>query len=387
MLRLTFIVCALVAAMACGRAAPVVERHDRVVVPGREPVEVLVLAAPQRGGDADRDLRAASASIRMLSVWFGALQPRAITLADRVGGDASAQAIVVPPIARWSAPGAMVPELALARAVSRHYWTALFDSSSLPGPFVDGLIEYSARRSVEPLFQSQNQPPGYAMVDVRLFGGLVPLRTRLRLTPETGDRAVVAIDTLERWLSRPVLDGALADFIASSRGRTPGLGDLEETISSASGQDLSWLFAQALDGTADFDYAVAGLSTARDADGRFTTTVVVERRGTGIFSGTAQPRVGPFESGAGVVLQTTFADGREIRDTWDGRDASRRFVYQGPSPAVWAVVDPDRVIALDAERTNNSRTLRPRSSTAASRWAARWSLWLENLLMTYTFFI
>jgi len=38
---------------------------------------------------------------------------------------------------------------------------------------------------------------------------------------------------------------------------------------------------------------------------------------------------------------------------------------------------------LDLARTNNSKTLAPRSSVAASRWTVRYLLWLEDLLLTY----
>jgi hypothetical protein len=349
--RLIVLGTALLAATACGRVN--LERRD-----------------------ADRYLRATDASVRTLSVWFGAAQPQTIDIVNASARHA------------WrSTRTSMAPELAAARAVARQYWTRQIDSRSLPTNVVEGLIEYSARRSVEPLFQGENQEPGYAMLEMRAFGGLVPIPTRLRLMPETGDRTIRTLNTLERWVSRPVLDGALGDFIAAARNRTPTLGDLEQTISNAAGQDLSWLFGQTLDGSAQFDYAVGELSIARNGSGRFVTTMLVERRGSGIFPGTAEPRVGPFDSGAGVELRVTFDDGSEIRDRWDGRDLRRAFVYEGPSAGVSATIDPERLIALDVDRTNNSRTLRPRSSTAAVRWAARWSLWLENLLLTYAFFV
>ena len=57
------------------------------------------------------------------------------------------------------------------------------NTAALPPWFVDGLVEYSARRIVTPMFQGDNLQPGYAMFEQRYFGGFVPRFIRLRLLP------------------------------------------------------------------------------------------------------------------------------------------------------------------------------------------------------------
>jgi hypothetical protein len=52
-----------------------------------------------------------------------------------------------------------------------------------------------------------------------------------------------------------------------------------------------------------------------------------------------------------------------------------------------AVVDPDRVLLLDVDTTNNSRTLSPAAGRAATKWAAKWIVWLQDVLATYAFFV
>lgn len=113
------------------------------------------------------------------------------------------------------------------------------------------------------------------------------------------------------------------------------------------------------------------------------------RRGwaTASFTGSTAPRVGPFESGGGVTLLVIFEDGERAIDRWDGRDTRKIFSYRSPSRAVSATVDPDRMLLLDVNQTNNSRTLAPLTATAATRSAARWLTWLENALLTYGFFV
>jgi hypothetical protein len=314
----------------------------------------------------------------------------------------------------WSSRTSMTPELASARAVVRRHWLDVIDVSALPAWFVDGLVEYTARRVVAPIFQGTNVGGGYAMLEQRYFGGFVPRFLRIRLLPESnGDpieayrarpridvtstaavdrrslvaRTVLALNTLERWLSRPVLDGALAELARGFRHARPTLADFMRTTSAASGQDVSWLMAQAFGGNATYDYAITALASAPSPDGGFRTTVTAARLGDGFFTGTAAPRIGPFESGRGLALAMVFADGECFIDRWDGRDATRTFVYRSRAAAVSATIDPERTLALDVNRTNNSRTLAPQSGTAATRWAGRWMLWLEHALLMYAVFV
>jgi hypothetical protein len=199
-------------------------------------------------------------------------------------------------------------------------------------------------------------------------------------------KTVLALFTLERWVGRPVFDGVLAEFTRSSRGERPTINDFAQVASSASGQDLSWLFVQTFGGSAVFDYAVAELTSVPRPEGGFDTTVVASRVGDGLFTGATAPRVGRFESGRGITLLVTFEDDERMVEWWDGRDTRKTFAYRSPSRAVSATVDPHRTLLLDVNQTNNSKTLAPRTRTAATRSAARWLMWLQNALLTYSFF-
>ena len=48
-----------------------------------------------------------------------------------------------------------------------------------------------------------------------------------------------------------------------------------------------------------------------------------------------------------------------------------------------AEIDPDRLVLLDRRRTNNSRTLASQGAGAATRWAGRWMIWMQDLVLTY----
>ena len=56
-------------------------------------------------------------------------------------------------------------------------------------------------------------------------------------------------------------------------------------------------------------------------------------------------------------------------------------------PAVSVQVDPERVLLLDTNYTNNSRLMTPATEAAATKWSLRWMVWLQDALMTYAFFV
>ncbi len=98
---------------------------------------------------------------------------------------------------------------------------------------------------------------------------------------------------------------------------------------------------------------------------------MVRRHGGGIF---------PVE----VLL--AFEDGTEVRVPWDGKERWKLFAEERPSKLAFAAVDPERVLLLDLDYTNNSR-LREAEHLAAGKWASKWMVWLQDLLMTFAFFV
>jgi hypothetical protein len=50
-------------------------------------------------------------------------------------------------------------------------------------------------------------------------------------------------------------------------------------------------------------------------------------------------------------------------------------------------VDPNHVLRLDVQRTNNSWTTSPQAPRAAGALAVRWWTWLQHQMLTYAFFV
>jgi len=354
-------------------------------------VDVTIRVPPGHAGDADRYLYAAFTTLRILGTWLTPFPDPALAVdAERTRW--------------WSAPAAMVPEYAVAREVSRRYWTRVIDAGVLPIWFVRGLAEYCARRAVSKIVDERYLAVYRSRAEGRYFGGLVPrdLRVPLRVEdegdpvdeyrsrPRASDAAaleakmLLVLGTLERWVGRPVFDEIIAEF-ARAGGR-PSLQDFARLATRVSGQDLTWFFDQTMKRDGVIDYGIGALASERQPDGWYLTTVTVQRFGDGIFSG-ANAGGARFEHGRAISVATTFVDGDTVRDSWDGRSSAKTFLYRSQSPAVSAEVDPDRVLLLDLNRSNNGRTLDTGPArTAATRWAARWMIWMEDALLTYVSF-
>jgi len=414
-MRWVIVACAALMAACVSTPPSGVELHARFEAPSLPSVEVRLLLQPEHQRDADRYLRAATATLNTCGEWLGAFPGASLTLVDpawRSGPAVPEGAVLMDRTPWWTARTSMTPELATARAVSRRFWRERLDATGLPPWFVEGLVEYAARRAVTPLFEIDNTSPGYAFLEERHVGGFIPRFVRVRLLAETdGDpvpayrarpdaslavwpgpvgqaqslagKTVLALGTLERWLGRPVFDQVVAELVRESRAGHPTLADFARTATDVSGQDLSWLFDETFGSSRIFDYGIGLLTSEREQDGSFVTVVVARRFGDAQFTGASAAPIGPFESGRGITLRVTFEDGQQRLDYWDGRQREKTFRYRSPARAAFAAVDPDRTLLLDLRQTNNSMTLAPRAGVAASRWAARWLTWLEHALLNY----
>ena len=207
----------------------------------------------------------------------------------------------------------------------------------------------------------------------------------------TYNKTALWLHTLERHIGWPRLRRGLSLFFMRSRFTHPRPEDLFAALSEGAGRDLSWYFDQVYRSSNTFDYAVSQLTTTAAAargwvgDGgarRFASgaasqatwrsEVVVQRLGEAVFP---------------VDVLVRFADGSTARERWDGRDRWKLFTYDRPAAAASAEVDPTHVLVLDVNRTNNSRTLTPQASKASRQWAGRWWVWLQDLVITYGFFV
>ncbi|MGH9370379.1 MAG: M1 family aminopeptidase, partial [Vicinamibacterales bacterium] len=321
--------------------------------------------------------------------------------------------------ARWIAPERITqPESVTIHEAGHQFWYGIVASNEFEHAWLDeGLTTFSTTRVLAEAFD-----PNYAVQ--RYFGGFIPWvfrdlplsrqtetmalarfraagRTDVPSTPTwqywpgnhwgpTYFKTALWLHTLERMLGWVTLQRALSTYFTRWAFQHPQPQDFFAIVNEVSGRDLTWFFDQVHRSADVFDYGVdvfrsepldakdvsggaAGAGSA-DAKGRQTyrTTVVARRYGEGRFP---------------VEIKVSFDDNEEVRWMWDGRERWKLFEVDKPARGRRAEVDPERVLLLDINSTNNSAVLDPAGPQAARKWSLVWLIWLQDHLLTHGFFI
>jgi hypothetical protein len=398
--KLRLLTLAAIIAAGCGSGSPRTPRATavRVAVDGQPAFEVQVRVSSNGAARTER--------------WLDAVRQTAAEHVKALGVVPSRSLTVVDDAPIWSSGRGMAVEAAVARTVAVQYWRDSFPCAA-DDWFVGGLSRYTATNAVVAARDVPRAEQSVGLVESRYFGGLMPwllplpvpaatagnglamYRENARADPgravSVDDRAALeaktalAMATMANWMGKPAWDVVIRQFVASYRGRCPTPDDLNAVANATTGLTLDWFFRSVFHTTDVFDYAVERLATTRVNGAGYRTTVVVRRLGEASFTGRGAAPPGPFDSGSGIDIATAFADGSLRVDAWDGVARTREFTYDSVSPALWAAVDASHVLVLDVHPTNNSVAVAPRTVAAADRWAARWTLWLQDLLMSYAF--
>lgn len=399
-----------------------VEKRARFEHPTLPAVDMRLLLQPEHGGQAERHFDATRAALRYYGEWFGAYPYGHITVVDpawQSGAGGMEYPTIFTAGSRLFAPDrATQPESVTVHEAGHQFWYGIVATNEFEHAWLDeGLNTYSTARVMEEVFY----PNYYAK---RYFGDFLPWTfDDLALTRDTDGNRMPAfrsvakndnqstptwrywpgsasaitynktalwLHTLERMLGWPTVQRILSTYFQRYAFRHPTPQDFFAVANEVSGQDLTWFFDQVHRSSNVFDYAVDvfrsepasargyfgdGAKTfeaSRRAEGSFRTTVVVRRLGEGLFP---------------VDVRVLFENGEEQRWKWDGKDRWKTFEIDTPARAVSAQVDPERVLLLDVNVTNNSATLDPAGPAAARKWSLAWLIWLQDHLLTYGFFI
>jgi hypothetical protein len=360
--------------------------------------EMRLLLQPEHRGQEDRHFAATAATLRYYGEWFGAYPYGYITVVDpayQSGSGGMEYPTLFTAGSRWIAPRTVTqPESVTIHEAGHQWWYGIVGSNEFEHAWLDeGLNTFSTARVIEQAFE-----PNYA--SQRYFGGLIPWVFRdIRVTRVDNDRltgyrdnaeadaqstptfeywpgtatyitynkTALWLHTLERHLGWPVLQRILSTYFDRWKFRHPQPNDFFAVVNEVTGRDMTWFFDQVYRSSNVFDYGVQELQSA---GGR--TSVVIRRYGEATFP---------------VSVVTTFANGEQVREQWDGLDRRVIYTYERPQRAVSAHVDPERVLLLDVNYTNNSRTLEPRADEASLKWSLKWMAWLQELMLTYAFLV
>jgi hypothetical protein len=363
-------------------------------------VEMRLLMQPEHAGQEDRHFAATAAALKYYGQWYGPYPYGHITVIDpayQSGAGGMEYPTLFTAGTRLFAPRQTnVPEAVTIHEAGHQFWYGMVGNNEFEYAWLDeGLNTYSDARVQSVAFQ-----PNYRVE--RFFGGFVPWQFReiplrretdgnglngyrlaaerdaqqtptWRYWPETHAhityfKTALWLNTLERFLGWETLQRIMSTFFERWKFKHPRPDDFFAVVNEVSGRDMTWFFDQVYRSSNVFDYAVERLDT--DADNR--TTVVVRRLGEAIFP---------------VDLLVTFENGEQAREKWDGIDRWKAFTFDRATRAKTAQIDPDRVLLLDLDYTNNSKTTEPKAHAAATKWSLQWMVWLQDLMLTWGFFV
>jgi hypothetical protein len=311
------------------------------------------------------------------------------------------------------------PEAVTVHEAGHQFWYGIVGSNEFEHAWMDeGLNTFSTARAMDEASMPDR-------LGLRFFGGFIPwviddiqlsratdgdrlsgyrdnAEADAQATPTfqywpgtatfiTYNKTALWLHTLERHLGWPVLQRIMSTYFERWKFRHPQPADFFAVVNEVSGQDMTWFFEQAYRSSNVFDYGVQTFTSTRvrlkpdtttettrvrlkpdtTYDG-YRTTVVVRRFGEAIFP---------------VDVVTTFKDGQRVSERWDGRERRAMYTYDRPSKGLKVEVDRERVLLLDPNYTNNSATLEPRAAEASLKWSLKWLVWLQDLMLTYAFFV
>ena len=400
-----------------------VERVERFGHQGLPPVAMRLLLQPEHTAQADRHFDGARAALRYYGEWFGPYPYENLTIVDpawQSGADGMEYPMLITAGTNWLVPRRVAnPEGVTVHEAGHQFWYGIIATNEFEHAWMDeGLNTFSTARALEQSFGTEyhsvryfggfipwvfgNLPLSRATVGNRLngyraaAGSDTPSTPSWRYWPATGgaityNKTALWLNTLERFLGWDTLQKILSTYYARFSFKHPEPKDFFAVVNEVSGRDMTWFFDQVYRSSSIFDYGVDVFTSERVSDrgyfgdgakqhfsaaerggDLYRTRVVVRRGGDGIFP---------------VTVRVVFENNQDVRWQWDGRDRWKMFEVDRPVRAVSAQIDPDRVLLLDINYTNNTRSLEPRTRAATRKWSLAWLIWLQDHLLTYGFFI
>lgn len=337
----------------------------------------------------DRVVAITHAAVTLLSEWLGPPPFGALTVRGTPAPASTAAAGVAEVQVHWLVfERDRSLERSVIAAISRQFWAARATSAPLT-PFQEAMNVYTGTRAMHQLLEGSN------FLVVRFFGGIIPFPLRsVLLSPPVADprprvwqfdelpassdaiRLVRGLQTIERYVGWPTMAQALA------ASRANGIVDAHAfaaTLSAVRGTDIIALVQECFRPDATFDYAIDEVRSAPAGKGLYESSVTLRRTGSGVFAvGGDEDR----EPSMPVLLR--FADGTELRDWFDGAVPSASLVYTAKSPVVYSAVDPDMVLLLDVNRSNNTFATQSRIRPLGVRLALHWMAWLQHTMLAYS---
>jgi aminopeptidase N len=361
--------------------------------PGRAPLLVTALVQPEHAETLDRHLDDAVASVAWFERNVGEYPYATLTVVDPAPGADGAGGMEYPTFITAGEAGTGTHEddagleVVIFHEFGHQYWYGMVASNEFEEPWMDeGINSYSESLGLDEIWSAKNSvyfPVAPLSVKLPIPSPYFRGAQRFAALPQFVEpdpivrtswgfssnlsyglncypRTAITLRTLRGYLGAETMDRVMRTYFERWRFRHPTAQDFFDVASEVSGRDLSWFFDEFFRASRPLDYAVG--SVARSNAG--TDSVTLERRGEAVLP---------------VKARVTREDGTVEDLVWDGQDALKTFDLDGTSPIARVEIDPDHVVSLDADITNNSR-LASAELAGPFRIASDWGLLFEHVL-------
>ncbi|MDN5782555.1 MAG: M1 family metallopeptidase, partial [Luteimonas sp.] len=406
--------------------------------PGSPRVQVRVLYTPEYASNAKPALQATIDSLAYFSRTLGPYPYKTVTVVIPPHNAGEAGGMEYPTFFTADSyddlePGTMsqyLLDFVTVHEFGHGYFYGILASNEFEEPMLDeGLNEYWDLR----MFRARKQPihlatpmmkrlgitPAIAPFDAERLGAMLknpadPLGANSWDRMSTASygsvyfRTATAMRDLEARVGTPAMERAFKLYYERWKFRHPGTADLRDALVEGTGNRVAveQAFAQQVYATRTVDDSIEQFTSAETLprsgyiEGKGKRTLVTseqvdkdiaaKRKAWKDKHPDAKPGSGPFpyrtvvmvrRKGADLqqTLRVTFADGSHKTERFSGEHAWQRFAWTTPSKAVSAQLDPGRRIALDGNKLDDGRTLKPDASVARV-WTGRVTALLQSFL-------
>lgn len=401
--------------------------EDRFVYPGLPEVDLRLLLMPDHARHEARYLSATKAALEHYGRWWGPYAYDHLTIVDPAYGS-STGGMEYPTLftggTRWLSPKERrSPEGVTVHEAGHQFWYGIVANNEFEHAWLDeGFNTYSTTRTMMEAFPERGHVERYfeGFLPVA-FPSVVPAERTAGADKHAGthsalkrdalgqpsyrtgpkgyrvnayDKGALALRTLENYLGWNSFQRVMSTYYRGAAFRHPTPEQFVRVAEVVSGQKLGWYFDQLLEDTVVFDYAVGRVSSqpvrargydeaAAEADAedpedpgatggtRYQSHVYVRRWGEGVFP---------------VWVEVDFDDGSRKRHYWDGQDRWLELSWTERAKVERVRVDPEHVLVLDTDFSNNSWLARSRANLAATKWSAKWMVWAQHTMEVLAFF-
>jgi hypothetical protein len=380
-----------------------------------ENVDIRVLMQPDHRDQGPRHVAAAATAIKYFHDWYGVYPFPNLTVVDPRRGAGGSGGMEYPTLVTagtvYGLPeGIREVENVIVHEFGHNYWYHLLASNEFEESWMDeGINTYTEMQIMRDAYGPEGEMINFCGVTLdgiaynRLgYITLAAYDPTLRFAWQYYSEGSYGINsyskpgllltTLQNYVGADMMRKVMRTYVDRWRFRHPKTKDFIAVVNDVTGTNFDWYFDQAIYSNAVLDYSVDKLEVTEVRKGKGydfnLSTADPKLNGDSASSGrsdsvqqylseVALRRLGAFTFP--VTVEIVFTGGEKLRVQWDGKELWKKYRYLRSEKVISATVDPDHLIPLDVNFTNNSKTLASQQ-LGITKTAVRILFWIQSIL-------